>query len=229
MAKKITKKSSAKKASVKKTAKKAAKKSVKKAAPKKAVKKAAKKTAPKKVAAKKTVPKKVSAKKASPKKASTSSATKNKKPAAPVAPKTNVINPYLTFMGSCEEAFNFYRAVFGGDFTYVGRFKEMPPMEGHPPVSEEVGNLIMHISLPISKETVLMGSDSSEEFGKATVIGNNFGISINATSEKEADRLYNALAENGQQTMPMSKTFWGSYWGMLTDRFGINWMISFGQ
>ncbi len=147
----------------------------------------------------------------------------------PTLPKTNVINPYLTFNGNCEEAFNFYRAVFGGNFTYVGRFNEMPPMEGHPTVSEAVGNLIMHVSLPISKETVLMGSDSSEEFGKATVVGNNFGISINATTEKEADRLYNVLAENGKQTMPMSKTFWGSYWGMLTDKFGINWMISFGQ
>lgn len=83
----------------------------------------------------------------------------------------------------------------------------MPPMEGHPPVSAEVANLMMHISLPISKETVLMGSDISEEFGKVTVVGNNFGISINATSEKEADRLYNALAEGGKQTMPMSKTF----------------------
>ncbi|MBC7696370.1 MAG: VOC family protein [Burkholderiales bacterium] len=119
----------------------------------------------------------------------------------------NVINPYLTFNGTCEEAFNFYRAVFGGNFTYVGRFSEMPPMEGHPPVSAEVANLMMHISLPISKETVLMGSDISEEFGKVTVVGNNFGISINATSEKEADRLYNALAEGGKQTMPMSKTF----------------------
>lgn len=226
MAKKITKKSTAKKAPVKKAAKKAvkkaAKKAVKKAPAKKAAKKtvkkvAAKKTAPKK-AAKKTIPKKVAAKKSSP-----------KKPAAPVAPKTNTINPYLTFNGTCEEAFNFYRAVFGGNFTYVGRFKEMPPMEGQPPVSEEAGNLIMHISLPISKETTLMGSDSSEEFGKATVVGNNFGISIDATSEKEADRLYSALAEGGKQTMPMSKTFWGSYWGMLTDRYGINWMISFGQ
>lgn len=234
MAKKITKKSSAKKAPVKKAAKKAVKKSAKKAAPKKAAKKtvkkvAAKKTAPKK-AAKKTAPKKVAAKKASPKKStSSSSVAKNKKAAAPVAPKTNSINPYLTFNGTCEEAFNFYRAVFGGNFTYVGRFKEMPPVEGSQPMSPEAANLIMHISLPISKETALMGSDSSEEFGQATVVGNNFSISINAISEKEADRLYVALAEGGKQTMPMAKTFWGSYFGMLTDRYDINWMISFGQ
>ncbi|MES2566707.1 MAG: VOC family protein [Bacteroidota bacterium] len=226
MAKKATKKTAAKKTVAKKApAKKAAKKVAKKSPAKKAVKKVAKKSsvkkAVKKVAAKKTAPKKIAAKKSSPKKAS--------KKSAPAAPKTNVINPYLTFNGNCEEAFNFYRAVFGGNFTYVGRFNEMPPMEGQPSVSAEVGNLIMHISLPISTETILMGSDSSEEFGKVTTVGNNFGISINATSEKEADRLYNALSEGGKQTMPMSKTFWGSYWGMLTDRFDINWMISFGQ
>lgn len=222
MAKKPTKKVSAKKAPVKKAVKKVAKKTAKKAPAKKTTKKvAAKKAAPKKVAAKKTASKKVVTKKASSKKV-------NKKAAAPAAPKTNVINPYLTFNGTCEEAFNFYRAVFGGNFTYVGRFSEMPPMEGSKPMSKEAANLIMHISLPISTETVLMGSDTSEEFGPATIVGNNFGISINATSEKEADRLYTALAEGGKQTMPMSKTFWGSYWGMLTDMFGINWMVSFG-
>ena len=204
MAKKTTKKSTVKKSAAKKIAvKKAAKKATaKKTTPKKApAKKAAKKVSPKKtgvkkVFAKKTAPKKVASKKTSPKKVN------NKTVAAATAPKTIVINPYLTFNGTCEEAFNFYRAVFGGNFAYVGRFNEMPPMDGYPPVSAEVGNLIMHISLPISKETILMGSDSSEEFGKATVVGNNFGISISATSEKEADRLYNALAENGKQTMP---------------------------
>jgi PhnB protein len=229
MAKKITTKSPAKKGpvkkSVKKTDKKAVKKTVKTSAPKKAAKKPVKK-----VTAKKAAPKNAS-RKTSPKKAAkkVSSKKTNKKVAAPVTPKTNSINPYLNFNGTCEEAFNFYRAVFGGDFAYVGRFNEMPPMEGSQPMSPEAANLIMHISLPISKETALMGSDSSEEFGQATVAGNNFSISINAMSEQEADRLYVALSEGGKQTMPMSKTFWGSYFGMLTDRFGIHWMISFGQ
>jgi PhnB protein len=194
-------------------AKKKAKNSAKKAA-----KKTARKAAPKKVA--KKSPKKAAKKKAAPKKAAS-------KPAPRPEPKKNTINPYLTFKDNCEEAFNFYRSVFGGNFTYVGRFKEMPPMEGMT-VSAEEGERIMHISLPISKETVLMGSDSSDAFGHATVIGTNFSISINATSEKEADRLYNALSNGGMKTMPMAKTFWGSYYGMLSDKFGIQWMVSAG-
>jgi PhnB protein len=97
------------------------------------------------------------------------------------------------------------------------------------PVSEAEAEKIMHISLPISKETILMGSDSSEAFGHATVTGNNFSISISAKSRKEADRLYTALSEGGKAIMPMSKTFWGSYFGMLTDKFGIQWQVGFGQ
>jgi PhnB protein len=136
-----------------------------------------------------------------------------------------VINPYLTFKDNCEEAFGFYKSVFGGEFQYVGRFKDMPPTDGKPmPASE--GEKIMHISLPISKETVLMGSDSSEEYGHATVVGNNFSISINAASTEEADKLYNGLSAGGKAVMPMNKTFWGSYFGMLTDKFGIQWMVS---
>lgn len=138
------------------------------------------------------------------------------------------ISPYLTFNGNCEEAFNFYKSVFGGEFPYIGRFKDMPPMGGKEvPASE--GNKIMHVSLPISKETVLMGSDSSEAFGQATVMGNNFSISINADSRDEADKLFTGLSTGGKVTMPMNKTFWGSYFGMLTDRFGIQWMVSFDE
>lgn len=137
------------------------------------------------------------------------------------------INPYLTFNGNCEDAFNFYKSVFGGDFPYVGRFKEMPPMEGQPAMSDADGNLIMHISLPISKETTLMGSDSSEAFGHASKIGNNFSISLNTDSEQEADKLFAGLSKNGKVTMPLEKTFWGSYFGMLTDQFDIQWMVSY--
>lgn len=136
------------------------------------------------------------------------------------------VNPYLTFNGNCEEAFTFYKSVFGGDFPYVGRFKEMPPIEGMN-VPESEGEKIMHVSLPISKETTLMGSDSSEAFGKATVIGNNFSISITAESEAEADKLFGAISEGGTITMPLAKTFWQSYFGMCTDKFGINWIMSY--
>ena len=139
------------------------------------------------------------------------------------------VNPYLTFNGTCEEAFTFYKSVFGGEFPYLGRFKDMPPMEGCPPVSEADGEKIMHVSLPISKETILMGSDSSEAFGNATIAGNNFAISINADSQEEADKLFAGLSEGGQVTMAMNKTFWGSYFGMFKDKFGIQWMVNFDE
>jgi len=140
-----------------------------------------------------------------------------------------VVNPYLTFSGNCEEAFTFYKSVFGGDFMFLGRFKDMPPMEGQEPVSEAEGEKIMHVSLPISKETFLMGSDSSEAFGHSTIMGNNFSISVNTDSQEEADKLFNGLAAGGKVTMPMNKTFWGSYFGMLVDKFEIQWMVSCEQ
>lgn len=139
------------------------------------------------------------------------------------------INPYLTFNGNCEEAFTFYKSVFGGEFPYIGKFKDMPPAEGSAPMPESEGEKIMHVSLPISKETILMGSDSSEAYGQATIIGNNFSISINTDSTEEADRLFNGLSAGGTVTMPMNKTFWGAYFGMFTDKFGINWMINFDE
>ena len=222
MAKKSVKKSAKKvKPAAKQSLKKAVKKAVKKAA-KKTVKKASVKSAPAK-SAKKAVKKTL---KPAIKKSNRPASKSSDKKLAAVAPKFLSVNPYLTFDGNCEEAFNFYRSVFGGDFSYVGRFKDMPPSPEGKPVSETEGRKIMHISLPISKETALMGSDSSEEFGHATVFGNNFTISINAPGEKEADRLFNELSGGGKATMPMSKTFWGSYFGMLTDKFGIQWMIS---
>ncbi len=138
------------------------------------------------------------------------------------------VNIYLNFDGNCEEAFNFYKSVFGGDFSYVGRFGEMPPMDGVT-VSPEEANRIMHIGLPISAETSLMGSDTGGEWAPDFKQGNNFSVSVNTDSKEEADRIYAGLSAGGQQTMPMSVTFWESYFGMLTDKFGINWMISFEQ
>jgi len=136
------------------------------------------------------------------------------------------VNTYLTFNGNCEEAFNFYKSVFGGEFDYIGKFKDMPPM-GDKPVAPEEADKIMHVSLPIGEGTYLMGSDSSDAYGHATVIGNNFSISIKTDSQTEADRLYNGLSAGGKITMPMEKTFWGSYFGMFTDKYSINWMVSF--
>ena len=136
------------------------------------------------------------------------------------------INPYLTFLGTCEEAFNHYKSIFGGDFSYIGRFKDMPAQEGMemPP---EAGEKIMHISLPIGDHTTLMGSDTGGEWAANTIVGNNISVSITASSREEADRVFNGLAQGGQITMPLADQFWGDYYGMCTDRFGINWMMSY--
>ena len=138
------------------------------------------------------------------------------------------INPYLNFLGNCEEAFNFYKSVFGGEFSYLGRFSDMPPQEGVT-LSEEDKNKIMHISLPISKETVLMGSDTGGEWAQNTIVGNNISLSINAGSKEETDTIFGKLAEGGKITMPLDNTFWGDYFGMCIDKFGINWMIGFNE
>jgi PhnB protein len=138
------------------------------------------------------------------------------------------VNVYLNFDGNCEEAFLFYKSVFGGEFPYLGRFSEMPKDEKNP-MPEEMGNKIMHVSLPISKETCLMGSDTGGEWASSYKPGNNFSISINADSKEEADRLFNGLSAGGKVTMPLANTFWGDYFGMLEDKFGINWMMSWNE
>lgn len=135
------------------------------------------------------------------------------------------VHTYLTFDGNCEEAFNFYKSVFGGEFTYIGKFGEMPNEEGFP-VLEANKNKIMHVSLPIGN-TVLMGSDTGGECGPTFRQGNNFSISINAESKEEADKLFAGISVGGQVIMPMENTFWGAYFGMSTDKFGINWMVNF--
>ena len=139
------------------------------------------------------------------------------------------VNAYLTFNGNCEEAFLFYRSVFGGEFPYMGRFNEMPPSddENQPKLSEADGNKIMHVTLPISAETCLMGSDTGGEWSSQFKQGNNISLSINASSMDEADRLFNGLSAGGQVTMPMNQSFWGAYFGMFTDKFGINWMVNY--
>ena len=140
-----------------------------------------------------------------------------------------IANIYLTFNGNCEEAFDHYRSVLGGDFGYMGRFKDMPPSEDGKPVPAADADKIMHVSLPLSKENVLMGSDTGGEWSHDFKQGNNFSISLNSSSKEEADRLFAGLSKNGLVKMPMNKTFWGDYFGMFTDQFGINWMISFNE
>lgn len=138
------------------------------------------------------------------------------------------INTYLTFKGNCEEAFNYYKATFKSDFSFIGRFKDMPQDDPNCQVVDEELERIMHISLPIG-DTVLMGSDAGGDWAKGVNVGNNFSVSINTDSKEEADRLFNTLSKNGKVLMPMDNTFWGSYFGMLTDQFDIQWMVSFDK
>lgn len=136
------------------------------------------------------------------------------------------VNVYLTFDGKCEEAFKFYQSVFGGEIPFWGKFGDMPPPEGMSPLSEEMKNRIMHVTLPISAETMLMGSDSMSGMPQITN-GNNFSLSLNADSRDEAANLFNQLSAGGNVTMPLEDTFWGAYFGMWTDKFGINWMVNY--
>jgi PhnB protein len=136
-------------------------------------------------------------------------------------------NTYLNFNGNCEEAFNFYKSVFGGDFTYFGRFGEMPKSDDYQ-VPEADKMKVMHVSLPIGAST-LMGSDTGGAWAPAFVQGNNFSVSVTVDSKAEADKIFNALEKGGKITMPLASTFWGDYFGMLIDKFGINWMISFNE
>ncbi len=135
------------------------------------------------------------------------------------------VNAYMTFNGDCEEAFSFYKSVFGGEFLYIGRYKDVPPTDRQT-FRLENDEKIMHVSLPISKETILMGCDSTEAYGQGTIFRNNISLSINLDNKEEADRLFNELSVGGQIKMSMSQTFWGAYFGMFTDRFGINWLIN---
>lgn len=135
------------------------------------------------------------------------------------------LNPYLNFNGNCEEAFHFYQSIFGGAFAAVMRFKDVPA-EYPMPKGEE--DKIMHIALPIGNGSMLMGSDVPSKMEPAQT-GTNTYISISTTSKEEATRLFNGLAANGKVTMPLENAFWGSYFGMVTDKFGTQWMVSYDQ
>jgi PhnB protein len=134
------------------------------------------------------------------------------------------LNPYLNFNGTAEQAFNFYKSVFGGEFTGLQRFKDTPEASKIP---AEASDKIMHISLPIGKGIVLMASDSMASMGGAVTVGNNIHLNINAESEDEANKLFNGLSAGGEIKMPLAKTFWGAYFGMFADKFGIHWMINY--
>lgn len=134
------------------------------------------------------------------------------------------INPYLNFPGNTEEAFNFYKNIFGGEFMMVQRFKDTPE-GGRTPDHEK--DKLMHISLPVGKNNILMATDVLESMGHKLVEGNNFNLHAAAESKEEADKIFNGLSEGGKVTLKIGDTFWGDYFGMVTDKFGINWMVGY--
>jgi PhnB protein len=134
------------------------------------------------------------------------------------------LNPYLNFDGKTEEVFNFYKSVFGGEFQVFQRIKEMPGGDQYPPNEQ---NRVMHVSLPIGKNSILMGSDTLPSMGHKLNEGNNVHIAINPDSEQEAKRIFDGLSAGGKVVMPLEKTFWGSLFGMFSDKYGILWMVNY--
>ena len=137
-----------------------------------------------------------------------------------------IINPYLNFLGNTEEAFNFYKSVFGGEFSSLVRFKDTPEAAKMTP---ENANKLMHVALPIGKDNMLMATDALESMGHKVTQGNQISLSVNTDSREDADRIYTGLSAGGKAEMPMSDMFWGDYWGMLDDKFGIKWMIAYSK
>jgi PhnB protein len=129
------------------------------------------------------------------------------------------INPYIHFNGNAEEAFTFYKSVFGGEFATIIRFKDMPMQDS--PISGNEACKIMHIALPIGKSSVLMGSDTPEFMGRHNEHENRSKISISAESREEADQIFNGLSAGGNVEMPIADSPWGSYFGMFRDKCGI--------
>ncbi|MEO5890731.1 MAG: VOC family protein [Ferruginibacter sp.] len=136
------------------------------------------------------------------------------------------VNPYLNFNGNTEEAFVFYKSVFGGEFAFLQRFKETPFGDKMADADKEK---IMHIALPIGEGNMLMATDVIESMGQKLSEGNNFSLCISPGSKDEANQFFNALSTGGKITMPLEKAIWGAYFGMLTDKFGIQWMISYDE
>ncbi|MFO7825481.1 MAG: VOC family protein [Cyclobacterium sp.] len=138
------------------------------------------------------------------------------------------VSTYLNFARECEQAFNFYQSVFGGEFFGDGpmRFRDIPPQEGMPPLPEEDQDLILHIELKITAGYSLMGSDAPESMGLDVTHGNGVHINLQTDTREESDRLFKALSEGGVVTMPMAEQFWGDYFGSFADKFGVHWMIN---
>jgi PhnB protein len=133
-------------------------------------------------------------------------------------------NFYLHFMGNTEEAMNFYKSVFGGEFESFMRYSDVPGGEKMPAHDQ---TKIMHASLPIAGSQMIMATDTLESMERNVVFGNNYHISLEAESEAEVDKIFAALSASGTVEVPLNKTFWGAYFGMFADKFGVQWMINY--
>lgn len=137
------------------------------------------------------------------------------------------VGTYLNFAGNTEEAFTFYRAVFGTEFDApIQYMRDVPASPDDPPMYESELGLVLHVSLPITGGHRLMGSDRLESQGHTLIVGDNVIISVDPDTRAETERLFHALAEGGRVNMPLAEMFWGDYFGTLTDRFGIQWMFN---
>ena len=134
------------------------------------------------------------------------------------------INPYINFNGNAEEAFTFYKSVFGGEFGKIVRFKDLSSPEF--PVPEKDANKIMQITLPIGPN-VLLANDVPESLGRVNENENRSKIAVSADSREEADKIFNGLSKGGNVEMPMSESPWGSYFAMFRDKYGIEWTVEF--
>lgn len=137
------------------------------------------------------------------------------------------VSTYLNFPRSTEEAFTFYKSVFGGEFAGgIHRMGEVPPQPGQPPMSEGDKNLVMHVALPILGGHMLMGTDAPESMGFAVTFGNNVYINLEPDTRAETDRLFAKLSEGGKVGMALQEMFWGDYYGSCTDKYGVQWMFN---
>lgn len=141
------------------------------------------------------------------------------------------VSTYLNFVRNTEEAFNFYKSVFGGEFGGNGitRFRDIPPVEGMPPMVEEDKNLVMHVELLINGGHILMGTDAPESMGFKLNFGNNVHINIEPDSRAETKKIFELLSDGGVVTMELQDTFWGAYYGSCTDKYGVQWMLNFPE
>ena len=134
------------------------------------------------------------------------------------------LNPYLNFAGNTEEAFDFYKSVFGVEIKFLQRFKDTPEAARVAPGEREK---VMHVALPVGKGNTLMATDALESMGHKLTVGNNISLSLETETKEEAEKLFRGLSAGGKVNVPLADAFWGGYFGMVTDKFGIQWMVNY--